>query len=275
VLWGGEMQGQWPTADFNQIMTSDQGLLNWLEDLDQYGFVLIQNVPIEEGPVEALQARSGFARVSHYGPLYTVKIKPDPSNLSYTHHRIFFHADQAFYEHMPGAAYLHCIEQHQGPGGETMLADGFGAAEILRTTQPQKYKLLCNTVVYYKDVGEDYVKYNSHNQVNIFVHDVRGKLCRINWGHFQRDSFLDAEIDQVEEIYDAMRSFDDIINDPANHIKLKMQPGDMVTVMNKRMLHGRSELQGGQSSRHIQCGYMDWDEIVSTMRVLRGSKASK
>merc|ERR1740128_251306 len=106
-------------------------------------------------------------------------------------------------------------------------------------------------------------------------HDVRGKLCRINWGHFQRDSFLDAEIDQVEEIYDAMRSFDDIINDPANHIKLKMQPGDMVTVMNKRMLHGRSELQGGQSSRHIQCGYMDWDEIVSTMRVLRGSKASK
>ena len=32
VLWGGEMQGQWPTADFNQIMTSDQGKSNlWIE----------------------------------------------------------------------------------------------------------------------------------------------------------------------------------------------------------------------------------------------------
>ena len=27
-----------------------------------------------------------------------------------------------------------------------------------------------------------------------------------------------------------MRAFDDIMNDPKNHIKLKMQPGDMVTV---------------------------------------------
>ena len=28
VLWGGEMQGRWPTADYNQIMTSDQGTSN-------------------------------------------------------------------------------------------------------------------------------------------------------------------------------------------------------------------------------------------------------
>ena len=34
------------------------GLLSWLEDLDKYGFVLIQNVPIEEGPVAALQVNS-------------------------------------------------------------------------------------------------------------------------------------------------------------------------------------------------------------------------
>ena len=35
-------------------------------------------------------------------------------------------------------------------------------------------------------------------------HDIRGKLCRINWGHFQRDSFLDAEIDQVIILYQVL-----------------------------------------------------------------------
>ena len=62
-----------------------------------------------------------------------------------------------------------------------------------------------------------------------------------------------------------MRAFDDIMNDPKNHIRLKMQPGDMVTVKNQRVLHGRSELEGGVSGRHLQCGYMDWDEIRSEL----------
>ena len=36
-----------------------------------------------------------------------------------------------------------------------------------------------------------------------------------------------------------MRTFDDIMNDPENQIRLKMAPGDMVTVKNMRVLHGR------------------------------------
>ena len=85
-----------------------------------------------------------------------------------------------------------------------------------------------------------------------------------------------------------MRTFDDIMNDPRNHIKLKMAPGmreegvrcvnvtagEMVTVKNHRVLHGRSELKGGISGRHLQCGYMDWDEIRSTIRVTRNKLAA-
>jgi len=275
IVWGGEMQGSWPTADYATIMNSDQGLLSWLEDLDRYGFVLVQNVPVEEGPVPDLQKRVGFERLTHYGPGYTVKVRPNPSNVSYTHHRIFFHTDLTYYDHMPGTVFLHCIQQHQGKGGETMLADGFKAAEILKSTQPDKYRLLAETVTYFKDIGTDYIKYNKINQANIFVHDIRGDLCRINWSHFARDSFLDADIDQVDAIYAAMRAFDDTLNNPENHIRLKMQPGDMVTVKNQRILHGRSELEGGISGRHLQCGYMDWDEIKSSIRVLRANQAQQ
>jgi len=269
ALWEADFQHNYPTADFEAIMKDDKELLNWLENLDKFGFVLLQNVPIKEGPVHELQARSGFRRLTHYGEDYVVKIKPDPSNLAYTHHRIFFHTDSPFYEHMPGVAYLHCIEQHKGKGGETMLADGFKAASILKKQDPEKYRLLSHVGAYFKDIGDDYIKFNSIAHHPPFIHDARGNLVKVNWNHFTRDSYFDLNIDQVEDFYDAMRSYDDILNDESNHIRLKMQPGDMVTTKNLRVLHGRSELEGGVSSRHIQCGYVDWDEIRSTMRVVR------
>eukprot|EP00088_Acartia_fossae_P063929 TRINITY_DN7837_c0_g1_i3.p1 TRINITY_DN7837_c0_g1~~TRINITY_DN7837_c0_g1_i3.p1 ORF type:complete len:180 (-),score=35.92 TRINITY_DN7837_c0_g1_i3:44-583(-) len=170
---------------------------------------------------------------------------------------------------MPGAAFLHCIEQHKGKGGETMLADGFKAAAILKENHPEKYRLLSTKGAYFKDIGDDFIKFNSIAHHPPFVHDARGQMMKVNWNHFTRDSYFDVDIDQVEEFYDAMRSYDDILNSPACHIRYKMEPGDMVTTKNLRVLHGRSELEGGVSGRHLQCGYVDWDEIRSTMRVTR------
>jgi hypothetical protein len=37
----------------------------------------------------------------------------------------------------------------------------------------------------------------------------------------------------VDDLYTAMRTFDDILNDEQNHIKLKMKPGDLVSLKNK------------------------------------------
>ena len=56
-LWGRELIRDVPTADYNHIMEDDRALLDWLENLDKYGFVLVRNVPIREGPVPALQVR--------------------------------------------------------------------------------------------------------------------------------------------------------------------------------------------------------------------------
>ena len=46
-----------------------------------------------------------------------------------------------------------------------------------------------------------------------------------------------------------------------------------MTVKNHRVLHGRSELAGGVSGRHLETGFMDWDEIRSTIRVTRNKLA--
>ena len=41
----------------------------------------------------------------------------------------------------------------------------------------------------------------------------------MNWSHFARDNQLDLPIEQVEQLYTAMRAYDDLLEE--NHIKLK------------------------------------------------------
>ena len=77
----------------------------WAEQaLDVWGVALMRGLPVREGPVPALQQRAGFERLTHYGPGYSVVVRPDPANISHTHHRIFFHTDLTYYDHMPGVS---------------------------------------------------------------------------------------------------------------------------------------------------------------------------
>lgn len=48
-------------------MENDNHLLDWIQKLEKFGFVLVQNVPIEEGQISKLQNRIGFPRITHYG----------------------------------------------------------------------------------------------------------------------------------------------------------------------------------------------------------------
>ncbi len=48
-------------------MSDDLALMNWLEDLSRYGATLMGDVPVREGPVNDLQKRVNFERITHYG----------------------------------------------------------------------------------------------------------------------------------------------------------------------------------------------------------------
>ena len=61
--------------------------------------------------------------------------------------------------------FLHCIEQHQGEGGDTMLTDGFYAADLLKAAEPDMYSLLSQTITSFIDVGTDYTQYDKITQL--------------------------------------------------------------------------------------------------------------
>ena len=45
------------------------------------------------------------------------------------------------------------IKQHKAAGGETIISDGFSAAEQMRSLYPEHFKILTTTDVYFWDKG--------------------------------------------------------------------------------------------------------------------------
>ncbi|MPC14458.1 Gamma-butyrobetaine dioxygenase [Portunus trituberculatus] len=69
--------------------------------------------------------------------------------------------------------------------------------------------------------------------------------------------------------YAASLAFRDMLYDPDNLVKLKLQSGDMIVFDNLRVMHGRQGYRADRGERWLQGGYLEWDSVRSLRRVLR------
>ena len=65
--WGSESLEKFPEALFQELMTDDAALLQWLRQLEVFGFVKVNGAPAEIGQVRRLAERISFIRKTHYG----------------------------------------------------------------------------------------------------------------------------------------------------------------------------------------------------------------
>lgn len=49
--------------------------------------------------------------------------------------------------------FIHCVKQHIGTGGESVISDGLFGAEILRRNHPEAFNILTSTDIYFWDKG--------------------------------------------------------------------------------------------------------------------------
>ena len=134
--------------------------------------------------------------------------------------------------------------------------------------------------------------------------DDEGIIQSLNYNNQMRSQFLNLPIEKIQPLYNALKLFDDICYDNEYLINLKLKPGNFfmsirakITILffkcpnvllmlhsnvqwligqcvvfdNHRVLHGRSgfEMRGDAGKRAYHGGYMDWDEIISKLNVLR------
>ena len=125
---------------------------------------MIKNTPATEEECRKLANRVGFIRKTHYGEEFIVKAKEGTTNVAYLSTTLQMHTDLPYYDYKPGCNLLHCIVQAKAQGGDNLLTDGFFVADVMRHNFPEYYKVLCETIVNWSDIGQE--EENAFHSIN-------------------------------------------------------------------------------------------------------------
>jgi gamma-butyrobetaine dioxygenase len=266
--WGAEIANDLPQADWPRVLAEPAQELHLLEGLAAYGFAMLHKVPAEPGQVAAVGDRLGHVRVTNYGQIFDVVSMPNPNNLAFTAVGLGVHTDNPYRDPTPGLQMLHCLEA-DAPGGDTLLVDGFRAAEELRRRHPEEFALLARLPLpfHFADAKADL-----RAATPMISTDFEGRVTAV---HFNNRSMtaLDLPEDQVTAWYRAYRRFAAILREPAGELRLRLAPGDLIIMENNRALHGRTAFNPNLGRRHLQGCYVDKDGVESRRRVLQRSAA--
>jgi gamma-butyrobetaine dioxygenase len=243
-----------------------------LESLLSDGFALITGVSAEPGMVLEVAGSMGFVRETNYGRLFDVQAQADPVNLAYTAMAIAAHTDNPYRDPVPTVQLLHCLVS-AAEGGDSGMVDGFAAARLLRTEDPDAFGILNATPVTfcYADATAEL-----RATMPMIGLDPRGQIREIRFNHrsLQPLSLTSGgsllEPAEADAFYRAYLAFAKILQRPELMLTFRLGPGDCVAFDNTRVLHARTAFTSA-GRRHLQGCYADLDGVASMLAVLRRS----
>ncbi|KAG7169311.1 Gamma-butyrobetaine dioxygenase-like 4 [Homarus americanus] len=275
TLWGKELLENLPRASFPELLQDDSALLQFLQQLESHGLVVVSDTPTKLGQLHRLSDRVAYLSRSHYGETFIVESKNDPINLAYTAAKLEMHSDIPSRKYKPCIQMLHCIRQFHGEGGDNQLTDGFQVSHNFRTLHPDKFHILATTPVDFIDIGvedgRDFFLVNHDPMIRL---DINGQIQSVNFNQFSRDSYFRVPVEEVAGWYDAMKTFRDMVNDNQYCIEYKMKDGDILVFDNFRLLHGRKAYTI-EGERVLEGGYWEWDDVLSRRRVLQAKLSNE
>lgn len=259
-LWGGG--AALPVADWPALRDDRARRLDWLRDLAARGVARVTGLPTEPGSGAAVIALFGYLRETNYGRLFDVVSRPDPINLAYTGLALGVHSDNPYREPVPGLQLLHCLSS-DAEGGDSIVRDGFQAAERLRREDPEAFALLAGHEVPFRFADRTAVL---ESRGRLIETDDGGRVTAVRWNNRSAAPF-DLPFEVMGPYYRAYRAFGRLLHDPAEQVAFRMAAGEAFLLDNRRVLHGRTAFSGA-GQRHLQGCYADRDGLWSTIRVL-------
>ena len=266
--WAGTFDAAIVSGDLTEIETSTEARRDWLKCISRYGFATLTGGPIESGALLKVADLFGFVRETNYGKWFEVRTEVNPSNLAYTGLGLQAHTDNPYRDPVPTLQILYCLE-NSAEGGESLVVDGFAAAERLREESPRGFDLLSRYSARFE--------YRGSGGVHLFARrpmievSADGELTAIRFNNRSTAPLTDIPYDDMADYYAAYRLFGDIIEDPAMAVTFKLEPGESFIVDNTRVLHGRTGYAATGGSRWLQGCYADKDGLLSTLSVLEAA----
>ena len=257
--WNGTEASGLPVFAYRAFLDEDDTRRRALLQMAAYGFVRLTGAPAEAGEIEIAVKAFGTLRETNYGRLFDVRTKATVANLADTALALAPHTDNPYRLSPPEIQILHCLTK-AGLGGQSLLVDGLAVVETLKAESPADYDLLSRIPVRFAWTDED-------TFLEAEAPVISAERVRYNPRSFQSVCVDDAAV--RDAWLAAFERFGARLEAPAAAVAFDMQPGDMVMMDNRRVLHGRTAFDAaGDVARHLQGGYADMDGVYSTLRRL-------
>ena len=262
--WDGSLAGRPPEGDFDRIRRDPAALRDWLGQVRRYGFARLTGGPAKSAALLEVAALFGYVRETNYGKWFEVRAEVNPTNLAYTGLGLQAHTDNPYRDPAPTLQILYCVE-NSAEGGESLVIDGFRAAQRLRDSDPAAFDLLARYCARFEYAGSSDVHLHARRPMIDLTPD--GELVAVRFNNRSAAAFTDVPYEAMAAYYQAYRRFGAIIDDPQMAVSFKLEPGESFIVDNTRVLHGRKGFSGA-GSRWFQGCYADKDGLLSTLRIL-------
>ncbi|KAI2781506.1 Trimethyllysine dioxygenase [Daldinia loculata] len=266
----------WPPSlkyrDFSANETKAVGRLT--DFIRRNGFAFVTGVPVDSAePTEKLLEKIAFIRQTHYGGFYDFIPDLALADTAYTNIALGAHTDTTYFTDPAGLQAFHLlshtrpsIEANPGTnlGGQSLLVDGFHAADILKKEDPKSFEVLSQVKLPWHASGNKGITISPDKLYPVLeVDESSGKTHRVRWNNDDRGVVpFDSEYSPAEW-YRAARKWHDILRRKSIEYWFQLKPGNLLVFDNWRVLHGRSAFTG---VRRICGGYINRDDFISRWR---------
>ena len=267
-LWESSLQNNLGSISIqhDEIISSDKGLIKWLELLHYKGIAIVKNGPVKKESAFPVLNRISHTRETFFKTPFEVINIPKPNNSAYTAHALRNHMDLPWFETPPGYQFLHCLI-NSAEGGDSSAVDGFAVADYLRKNEKEIFETLVGIHLKFRD--KDYTQ-NIHRSFHAPAISLTkdGDYNDIRFSVATMDT-LDCHPELMDKVYKAHHKFGNLLHDNKFQIKFRLEPGDIFSFNNRRLLHGRTAFNPNSGNRHLQGYYMDRDEIIGRLNFLK------
>ncbi|CAH1244427.1 TMLHE [Branchiostoma lanceolatum] len=253
-----------PSVSYQDYLADDGQLANLLRNLLKYGFAFVEDAPVTVEATLAAAERICQIRETFFGRFWCFTSDLERQDTAYTAESLGAHTDNTYLNEPSGVQVFHKME-HVGEGGDTLLVDGFHAAERLRRDDPEGFDILSSVSVPHHYL-EPAVHTTGVGPVLEVEPGATKNLKLIRYNIHDRACLDTVPMEDVGRWYAALRNLTRYIRDPASEYWVKLKPGQILLTYNWRVLHGRSAFTG---RRRVAGCYLPRDDVISRARVLK------
>lgn len=265
VLWRSDL-AHVPTFEYDDVVGTDTGQLDYLNAVRDYGVAVVQNTPSRLGEVERFAETIGHVRETAFERIHNVQHDPSGYNVAHTPLELKPHTDLPSYHWPPSIQLLHFLT-NEATGGESTVTDGWAILADLRRDDPEAFETLTRVPVGYQLFSDDEDTYATSPMIEL---DPTGRVRTFRYSN-QLAQPLDVPFDDVEPFYEAYRKLGAMVDSDRYKVAFKTNSGDLLAVHGHRVMHGRLPYDPASGARHLQDVYMEFDDLMARRRVLSGA----